>query len=90
MTARKSINRTVRMSTSPEREKMPSSFVRQHRKLRGLTQRQLAELAGVGPRAVFDMERGKVTLRMDVANAVLGVFGKTLGVQDAPRPVGDE
>jgi hypothetical protein len=50
----------------------------------------LAELAGIGPRAVWDLERGKATLRTDVVNAVLRVFGKTLGVVDAPRVVGDE
>jgi y4mF family transcriptional regulator len=61
-------------------------FVRERRKAAGLTQRQLSELAGVGPRAVWDLERGKPTLRMDVVNAVLRVFGKTLGVVDAPRP----
>jgi transcriptional regulator with XRE-family HTH domain len=50
-----------------------------------MSQAQIAELAGVGIRAVSEMERGKSTLRMDVANAILGVFGKTLGVVDADR-----
>lgn len=60
-------------------------LVRDRRRAAGLTQRALAELAGVGPRAVWDLERGKPTLRMDVVNRVLGVFGKTLGAVDAPR-----
>lgn len=50
-----------------------------------MTQRQLAELAGVGPRFVSELERGKDTLRMGSANAVLRVFGKRLGVTDLPR-----
>ncbi|HET7752880.1 MAG TPA: helix-turn-helix domain-containing protein [Anaeromyxobacteraceae bacterium] len=68
-----------------------ASFVRERRRANRLTQRELAELAGVGPRAVWDLERGKPTVRMDVANAVLRVFGKAVGVVDAPRPAeGDE
>lgn len=62
-----------------------STLVRTRRKAAGLTQRALSELAGVGPRAVWDLERGKATLRMDVVNRILAVFGKTLGAVDAPR-----
>ena len=70
----------------PVRDKPPvAAFVRERRKANRLSQRQLAELAGVGPRAVWDLERGKPTVRMDVANAILKVFGKELGVADAPR-----
>jgi len=50
-----------------------------------LSQRELAELAGVGPRVVVELEQGKPTLRMDVVNAVLRVFGKSLGVVDTVR-----
>ena len=70
---------------SPDRDLSVGGFVRARREARGLSQTQLAELAGVGIRAVSELERGKPTLRMDVANAVLGVFGKRLGVVDAPR-----
>jgi len=74
----------------PDREASPiASFVRERRTANGLTQRELAELAGVGPRAIWDMERAKPTLRTDVVNAVLRVFGKTLGIVDAPRGNGD-
>ena len=65
-----------------------AAFVRERRKANHLTQRQLAELAGVGPRAIWDLERGKATVRMDVVNAVLRVFGKTVGIVDAPRDEG--
>ena len=43
-----------------------------------MTQRELGELAGTGPRVISDMENGKPTLRMDAANAILTVFGKML------------
>lgn len=52
-----------------------------------MTQRQLAELAGVGTRLVSELESDKATLRMDVVNRVLAVFGKRLGVVDAAREV---
>jgi y4mF family transcriptional regulator len=62
-------------------------FVRARRKAARLTQRELAELAGVGNRVVWELERGKSTMRMDVVNAVLEIFGRRLGVVAAPRPV---
>ncbi len=70
----------------PDRETSAiARLVRDRRRAAGLTQRALSELAGVGPRAVWDLERGKATLRMDVVNRVLAVFGKTLGAIDAAR-----
>jgi len=38
---------------------------------------------------IWELEAGKPTLRMDVVNAVLRVFGKILGVTDAKRDEGD-
>ena len=61
------------------------SFVRWRRRDNGLSQVELAELAGVGPRFVSELERGKKSVRLDAVNAVLAVFGKRLGVLDAPR-----
>ena len=60
-------------------------FVRARRKASKLTQRQLGELAGVGMRFVSDLERGKSTVQVDTVNKVLAVFGKTLGIVDAPK-----
>ena len=57
-------------------------FVRTRRKAAKLTQRELAELAGVGTRFIFDLERGKPTARISEVDKVLGVFGKTIGVVD--------
>lgn len=65
-------------------------LVRQRRLANHLTQRQLGELAGVGLRLVSELERGKVTLRMDSANRVLAVFGLMLGPVEAPRREGGE
>lgn len=45
-----------------------------------MTQVELAELAGVGTRLISELERGKPSIRMDVANQVLAIFGKELGV----------
>lgn len=60
-------------------------FVRERRKASGLTQRELGELAGVGTRFISELERGKPSLRLDVVSQVLEVFGKRLGIVDAPR-----
>ena len=60
-------------------------YIRKRRIASNLSQRELAELAGVGTRLVSELERGKPTLRMDAVNKVLRVFGKTLAWVDAPR-----
>ena len=57
-------------------------LIQKMRKEEGLTQKQLAELAGVGLRFVRDLEQGKERLRMDKVNAVLKLFGKKLGAVD--------
>lgn len=72
-------------SDVPDRDSV-GVFVRERRRANGLTQRQLAELAGVGLRVVSEIERDKPTLRLDSVNAVLAVLGKRLGIVDLPRP----
>lgn len=42
-----------------------------HRKQAGLTQAQLAKIAGVGKTAVFDIENGKLTVRHQTLLKVL-------------------
>ncbi len=67
------------------------SYVRQRRKANGLSQTQLAELAGVGVRFISDLENGKPTVRLESTEAVLKVFGKRLGVVDLePGPLHEE
>ncbi len=58
-------------------------FVKQRRKLLGLTQQDLAERAGVGLRFIRDLEQGKETLRMDKVNQVLSLFGHELAPVDS-------
>ena len=46
-------------------------LVRFHRKKAGLTQIQLADLAGVGKSTLYDIEKGKATVQIDSLFAVL-------------------
>ena len=64
-------------------------FISARRKAGRLTQRELAELAQVGTRFVSELERGKTTARMGEVNRVLAVFGKALGIVDAPKQRGE-
>ncbi|MBO7465608.1 MAG: helix-turn-helix transcriptional regulator [Bacteroidales bacterium] len=57
-----------------------SIFVKEMRRQYGLTQRQLAEKAGVGLRFLRELESDKPTLRMDKVNMVLEMFNAELGV----------
>lgn len=56
-----------------------SAFIKEKRRLAGLTQPELAEKAGVGLRFVRELEQGKTTLRLDKVNQVLQLFGHQLG-----------
>lgn len=51
-----------------------ASVVRMHRKAAKLTQLQLAELAGVGKTVVFDIEKGKDTVKLLTLKKVLKVL----------------
>jgi y4mF family transcriptional regulator len=60
-------------------------FVRERRKLAGLTQEELAARCGVGPRFLKELERGKASLRMDKVLEVLQFFGHALGPVALPE-----
>lgn len=62
-----------------------SDFVRGKRKQYKLTQRDLADRAGVGIRFIRELEGGKRTLRMDKVNVVLDLFGHELGAVPIER-----
>ena len=62
-----------------------SQFVKQKRSSSGLSQREMADKAGVGLRFIRDLEQGKETLRMDKVNQVLKSFGYELGPVDWER-----
>lgn len=50
------------------------TFIKDHRKKAGLTQLELADLAGVGKTTVFDIEKNKETVRLNNLFAVLRVL----------------
>lgn len=49
-------------------------FIKEHRKLAGLTQLELANLAGVGKTTVFDIEKNKETVSWNKLSAILKVL----------------
>ena len=52
--------------------------VRFHRRRSGLSQHALADLAGIGKTSVFDIEKGKSTVRLATLLAVLTVLNMGL------------
>lgn len=50
------------------------NMVRYHRKKQGLTLINLAQLAGIGKTALFDIEHGKATCQLDTLMKVLDVL----------------
>lgn len=55
--------------------------VRQKRKQLRLTQKELAELARCGPDFLYDLERGKPSVRLDKLVPVLEVLGLKLKLE---------
>lgn len=53
-------------------------MVKNHRKKAGLTQIELANLAGIGKTTVFDIEKNKETVRWSNLIAVLRVLNITV------------
>ena len=51
-----------------------ATIIRMHRKAAKLSQLQLAEMAGVGKTAVFDIEKGKETVRLNTLRKILKVL----------------
>ncbi len=51
-----------------------SNAIKKHRKAAGLTQLQLAEMAGVGKTVVFDIEKGKETVQLNTLLKILTVL----------------
>ncbi len=59
------------------------AIIRFHRKKSGLSQCGLADMAGVGKTAVFDLEKGKATVRMDTLMKICRVLNVRL-MLDSP------
>jgi y4mF family transcriptional regulator len=51
-----------------------ADVIKMHRKAAKLSQIQLAEIAGVGKTVVFDIERGKESVRLDTLRKILKVL----------------
>jgi y4mF family transcriptional regulator len=66
------------------------NFLKAKRRGLGLTQRDLADRAGVGLRFIRDLEQGKATLRLDKVNQVLALFGHRMEPVAFRREVGHE
>jgi y4mF family transcriptional regulator len=60
--------------------KQISKIVVFHRKKSGLTQKQLADIAGVGKTAVFDIEKGKETVRLNTLLKILSALNIKLNL----------
>ncbi|MEI6579530.1 MAG: helix-turn-helix transcriptional regulator [Eubacteriales bacterium] len=50
-------------------------FIKENRKMAGLTQEEFAIRSGLGLRFVRELEQGKKTVRMDKVNIALSMFG---------------
>ena len=59
-----------------------AKFVKENRKLAGLTQEEFAIRSGPGLRFVRELEQGKETVRMDKVNQALAMFNR----QAVPGP----
>lgn len=51
-----------------------AQIVHYYRKQSGLTQRKLAQLAGIGKTSVFDIENGKTSVQLNTILKVLDVL----------------
>jgi HTH-type transcriptional regulator / antitoxin HipB len=55
--------------------------IRYFRKQSGLSQQDLAELAGIGKTVVFDVEKGKASVQLDTLLKILGVLNIRLTLE---------
>ncbi len=58
-----------------------AAIVRFHRKRSGLSQSELARLAGVGKTVVFDLEHSKPSIQLDTLVKILNVLNISLEPQ---------
>lgn len=56
-------------------------MIRFHRKMAGLSQARLAEFGGVGKTVIFDIEKGKPSVRFDTLLSVLKVLNISIDFQ---------
>ena len=58
-------------------------IIKKHRRMSGLSQAELAKLAGVGKTVVFDLEHGKLSIRFDTLTKILSVLNISISF-DSP------
>lgn len=63
-------------------------WIKQTREAQGLTQAELAGIAGVGRRFLIELERGKETARVGTVLRIVSVLGGRLLVADAGEVAG--
>lgn len=51
-----------------------AEYIKQQRKIAGLTQNQFAIRSGLGLRFIRELEQGKETVRLDKVNVALSMF----------------
>ncbi|HEY5535581.1 MAG TPA: helix-turn-helix domain-containing protein [Ignavibacteria bacterium] len=51
-----------------------SEIIKFHRKKSGLSQKELADLAGVGKTVIFDLEKGKETVQWSTVSKIISVL----------------
>jgi y4mF family transcriptional regulator len=66
------------------------NFVKSKRQALKLTQRELADRAGLGLRFIRELEQGKETLRLDKVNQVLALFGQRMAPVPFRQEIDDE
>jgi len=66
-------------------EKQLANIILFHRKRSGLTQIELAEMAGVGKNMVYELEKGKKSIRLDNLLRILKVLNIDLTFQSPLR-----
>jgi len=72
------------MTVKHATEQNLGDLVRTHRKRAGLSQKELADLAGVGKALIFDLEKGHQKLQFDKLKSVLRVLNIKIHFQPPP------
>lgn len=54
--------------------KLLATIIKKHRKASGLSQLQLAEMAGVGKTVIYDIEKGKETIQLNTLRKILAIL----------------
>ena len=65
-------------------------FIKDRRRAMDMTQKDLADRAGVGLRFIRDLEQGKASLRLDKVNQVLALFGHRMEPVEFRMEMNDE